>query len=307
MDYLLSYLSSSQNLSENSAKRLLKLGKIFERYISIDEIKNRLDAFYQLLDNEHKRSVITTAKDNSERLNKEKESVTNSISEELVKTFEPLFNLPEVGYGYFDKKKITITTTQIERTDVLLSSSFCIDLIVSKIFQKIIQELINKFGLKKYSRRNYKTNFEFQDHLYDYDLLIGDRSLFNNIEQDIRSTDDYKKWELHNNFINSFNDSFILSSCHGIVTKVGEINFTLDKVSAVPMTVTQIPINTNYIKQKDQNTYLYEDFCGCRPIEFSMKDCLDFIQNAFRTVEIHMDISVTLKLGVNYESVILEE
>ena len=52
---------------------------------------------------------------------------------------------------------------------------------------------------------------------------------------------------------------------------------------------------------------LYEDFCGCRPIEFSMKDCLDFVQNAIRTVEIHMDISVTLKLGVNYESVILEE
>ena len=151
------------------------------------------------------------------------------------------------------------------------------ELVVPKIFQKIIQELINKFGLKKYSRRNYKTNFEFQDHLYDYDLLIGDRSLFSNIEQDIRSTDDYKKWELHNNFINSFNDSFILSSRHGIVTKVGEINFTLDKVSTVPMTVTQIPINTNYIKQKDQNTYLYEDFCGCRPIEFSMKDCLDFV------------------------------
>lgn len=308
IDDLHSYLS--QVLSESSAKRLLNLGKIIEKNISIGEIKNRLNAFYQVLDDKYKQHIIATAKDNSERLNKDKESVTGSISEELVKVFQPLFNLPEVSYGYFNKKKITITTTQIERTDVLLLSGFCIDLVVPKIFKLIIQELINKFGIKNYSRRNYKTNIKFQDLLYDYNLLIGDRSLFNEIEQGRSGTytsDDYNKWILHSNFIDSFNNAFIFCSCYGIVTKIGEINFKLDKVSTALKTVTQIPTNNNCIKPKDQNTYLYEDFEGCRPTEFNIKDCLDFVQDAFKSVEICMDISVTLKLGVNYESVILEE
>lgn len=299
-----SYLDLSQNLSENTARHLLKLGKIFELNISIDEIKNRLNAFYQLLDDKYKQHIIiATAKENSQSLNNNIGAEVDSIRKKLVEKFEGMFSLPKVDCKYSEKKKITISVIEEnQRTDDLVKNGFCIDLVVSKIFKKIIDELINKFGLQKYSKSNYKTNFEFQNFLYDYDLLIGDENLFSDIEKN-----NYKRTQIHDNFINSFNNAFILSVGYGIVTKNGEINFKLDKVSTALKTVTQIPTNNNCIKPKDQNTYLYYDFLGCKPIEFSKNDCLDFVQDAFRTVEIRMDISVTLRLGVNYESVILEE